>query len=206
MAITLPVSIRSVKVRGGPKQSVYYPQVYGMQTQQLQSFINRTIVLQTQQLINQQAGNMPSTVEEMIGYYEMKNNQRMVLSLSLSNYTYHFHAAHGLTYIKSLTFDLQKGNLCELKDLFKPGSDYVKRLSEIIATQIKQRNIPILNGFTEIKPNQDFYIADKALVIYFQLYEITPYVFGFPMFPISVYELGDIIEENGPLGRVAVSN
>ncbi|WP_241481519.1 DUF3298 and DUF4163 domain-containing protein [Mesobacillus campisalis] len=206
MAITLPVSIRSVKVSGGPKQSVYYPQVYGMQNQQLQSFINRTIVLQTQQLINQQAGNMPSTVEEMIGYYEMKDNQRMVLSLSLSNYTYHYQAAHGMTYIKSLTFDLQKGKLCQLKDLFKPGSNYVKRLSELISTQIKQRNISILNGFTEIRPNQDFYIADKALVIYFQLYEITPYAFGFPMFPISVYELEDIIEENGPLGRMAVSN
>ena len=49
-------------------------------------------------------------------------------------------------------------------------------------------------------------MADKALVIYFQLYDITPYVFGFPMFPISVYEIQDIIDENGPLGRMAVNN
>jgi hypothetical protein len=206
MSITLPVSIKSIKTSGGPKQTVYYPQVYGIKSQQLQNFINRTIALQTQQLINKQVGNMPSTVEEMLGYYEIKNNQRQVLSLSLSNYTYHYQAAHGMTYIKSLTFDLQKGRLCELKDLFKPGSDYVKKLSAIIEAQIKQRDIPILNGFTEIRPNQDYYIADKALVIYFQLYEITPYVFGFPMFPISVYELEDIIDENGPLGRMAVGN
>ena len=62
----------------------------------------------------------------MIGEFEIKNNQRQVLSLSLSNYTYHYHAAHGMTYIKSLTFDLQKEKQCKLKDLFKPGSNYIE--------------------------------------------------------------------------------
>jgi hypothetical protein len=118
---------------------------------------------------------------------------------------YHYHAAHGMTVIKSLTFDLQKGKLVALKDLFKPGSGYVKRISELIKVQIKERNIPLLVDFTAIKPDQDFYIADKALVVYFQLYEITPYAYGFPMFPISVYDLQDIIDENGPLGRMAVN-
>jgi hypothetical protein len=146
---------------------------------------------------------MPASVEEMIGYYEIKNNQRDVLSLSQLNYTYHYHAAHGMPYIKSLTFDLQSGKVSELKDLFKPGSDYVKRLSDIISTQIKDRNIQLLGDFKGIRENQDFYIADKSLVVYFQLYEITPYVFGFPMFPISVYELEDIIDENGLLGKMA---
>ncbi|WP_299095212.1 DUF3298 and DUF4163 domain-containing protein [uncultured Metabacillus sp.] len=206
MPITLPVSIKTVKISSGPKKTVVYPIVVRMPNQQLQMFINQTIIYHTQQLINQQVGDMPATVEEMIGEYEIKNNQRQVLSLSLSNYTYHSHAAHGMTFIKSLTFDLQKGKLCELKDLFKPGSDYVKRLSGIIQTQIKQRDIQTLNEFTTIKPNQDFYIADKVLVIYFQLYEITPYAFGFPMFPISVYDIQDIIDETGPLGRMAVND
>lgn len=111
-----------------------------------------------------------------------------------------------MTYIKSLTFDLKKGGLCKLEDLFKPGSDYVKKLSFLIDAQIKQRNIQLLSDFTVIRPDQDFYIADKALVVYFQLYEITPYVFGFPMFPISVYDIQDIIDEEGPLGRMAVNN
>ena len=203
MINTLPVSIHTVKITSGSDKKVLYPQVMGMQNQELETSINRTISDQTQQLINQQIGNMPTSVEQMLGLYEMKNNQRQVLSLSLSNYTYHYHAAHGMTYIKSLTFDLQKGKLCELKDLFKPGSDYVQTLSILIHKQIKQRDIQLLNGFTVIRPNQDFYIADKVLVVYFQLYEITPYVFGFPMFPISVYEIQDLIDENGPLGRMA---
>lgn len=189
----------------GPTKVVYYPRVTGMQNRQLQDLINSTIVKENQQLITQQTGAMDTTVVDLYGYYEIKNNQRDVLSLSLSNYVYHYHAAHGMTVIKSLTFDLQKGNQVSLKDLFKPGSDYVKRLSELISIQIKQRDIPLLVDFKAIRPDQDFYIADKALIIYFQLYEITPYAYGFPMFPISVYDLQDIIDENGLLGRMAVN-
>lgn len=68
---------------------------------------------------------------------------------------------------------------------------------------MKNRNIQLLEDIKGIRDNQDFYIADKSIIVYFQLYEITPYVFGFPMFPISVYELVDIIDENGILGRLA---
>jgi len=91
-----------------------------------------------------------------------------------------------IDYNKSLTFDISTGKEYRLEELFKPGSDYVGTLSKIIERQIKEREIPILGEFKGIRPNQDYYIADKALVIYFQLYEITPYAFGFPCFYIRV--------------------
>lgn len=204
--VTFPVMMQTVKISRGPNEVVYYPRAVWMENQSLERLINHSIVDQTNKLIQQQVGEMPTTVDQMIGSYELKNNQRQVLSVSLSNYTYHQQAAHGMTYIKSLTFDLQAEKVCTLKDLFKPGSDYVKRLSALIHLQIKERDIQLLNDFKLISPNQDFYIADKALVIYFQLYDITPYVFGFPMFPISVYDIQDIIVEDGPLGRMAINN
>jgi len=206
MPVSLPLHIETRKINSGKDKIIYYPVVTHMKNQQLQEMINQSIVKETQGLIDVQAGNMPTNVVEMIGSFEIKNNQRDVLSLSLSNYAYHYHAAHGMTYIKSLTFDLKKGKQCELKDLFKPGSSYVEKLSDLISKQIVLRDVPILNSFSKIKPDQDFYIADKSLVIYFQLYEITPYAFGFPMFPISVYEIQDIINEDGPLGRMAENN
>lgn len=168
--------------------------------------MNHAIVEQVNGMIAQQVDNMPTTIEEMLGLYEVKNNQRQVLSLSLSNYTYHHHAAHGMTYLQSLTFDVEKQQICKLEDLFTASSDYVQLISTLIQKQIKQRDIPLLNGFTSIQPNQDFYIADKTLVIYFQLYEISPYVVGFPMFPISVFDLSEIIDETGPLARMAINN
>lgn len=206
MPIILPLDVKPYIYRSGPKKEVIYPQVVNHRNQRLERSINQGIVQQTQKLIDTQVGDMPSTVSEMLGTFEMKNNQRNVLSLNLTNYTYHEHAAHGMTYIKSLTFDLQKETLVQLKDLFKPGSNYIKRLTTLIQEQIKKRDIFLLGDFTSIKPDQDFYIADKALVIYFQLYDITPYAFGFPMFPISVYELQDILDDSGPLGRMAEYN
>ncbi|MFA9456480.1 DUF3298 domain-containing protein [Halalkalibacter sp. AB-rgal2] len=167
--------------------------------------MNERIAHEAERMKQQQVGDTPSTVVEMIGRFELKNNQREVLSLSLSNYTYHEKAAHGMTLMQSLTFDLESKQLCQLHDLFKPGSNYVDRLSELIALQIKERDIPLLDGFSGIQPDQDFYMADKSLVIYFQLYEISPYVVGFPMFPISVFDLQDIINEQGALGRMAVN-
>lgn len=206
MNILLPVSIKIIKIRSGVNKEVYYPEVYGLHNQQWQKTINQTIAQHTYQLIHEQTGNMPSTVEQMLGLYEIKNNQRNVLSLTLSNYTYHYHAAHGMTFIRSLTFDLKSKKVYSLPDLFKPGSDYIQRISEHIQAQIKARDIPLIHDFETIKQDQAFYIADKALVVFFQLYELTPYVFGFPMFPISVYDLQDIINENGPLGRMTENN
>lgn len=180
--------------------------MFGLSNWNFEATINQAIVDLAQKMIVEQIGDNSTSVEEMLGTYDIKNNQRDVLSLSLSNYTYHFHAAHGMTYIKSLSFDLQRKVICQLKDLFKPGSEYVGELSKLIHAQIKQRDIPLIDDFTTIKPNQDFYIADKTIVIYFQLYELTPYVFGFPMFPISLYDIQDIIDENGPFGRLVENN
>lgn len=206
MPQSLPVNIKPMRVSYGADIQVIYPHVFGIRDQGMERFINQNIVHETQQLINMQIAEMPTTLVEMVGSFEIKNNQRDVLSLSLNNYAYHYQAAHGMTYIKSLTFDLKNKSRCSLGDLFKPGSNYVDRLSELINKQIQERDIGTFEDAVKIQPDQDFYIADKALVIYFQLYEITPYVFGFPMFPISVYAIQDIINEDGPLGRMAENN
>ncbi|MGM9950601.1 MAG: DUF3298 domain-containing protein [Lysinibacillus sp.] len=204
MSVPFPVSITTFIMSGGPRKTVFVPEAVHMMDGQLEASINDAIIHKTEAMIAQQEAQLEeAAVEEMLGTYEIKNNQRNVLSLSLSNYTYYTHAAHGLTILQSLTFDLEKGKKCILEDFFKPGSDYVKRLSALISQQMEERDIPLISDFTVIRPDQDFYVADQTIVIYFQLYELTPYAFGFPMFPIPLYELGDIMDEDGPLGRLA---
>lgn len=201
MTVTFPVPIRTKKVGTAPDQVVYYPQASGLPDKGMQRMINGEIVQQVQRLIDFQTADGPSAIIQMIGSFELKNNQRQVLSLTQSNYAYHAQAAHGMTYMKSLTFDLAKGKKCRLPDLFKTGSNYNQRLRTLIEEQIKERGIDTLADVPAILSPEDFYIADETLVIYFQLYEITPYVYGFPTFPIPVYKLQDIIKEDGPLGR-----
>lgn len=200
-----PVQIITQKLMSSdPNLVVHYPVVVGMINTVAQQRINHRILTLVNKLIIEQ-GYYQSPNTTIQGWYEIKTNQRGILSLSISNYAYPYQAAHGLTIIKSLTFNINTGKTYELKDLFKPDSNYVEVLSEMIAVQIREREIPLLEDFKGISPEQDFYIADKCLVIYFQLYEITPYVYGFPYFPISAYEIQGILRENGPLDKMIMN-
>lgn len=205
MTWTLPIEIKTRKARLREELVVYYPQVVGLADHAWQKTVNTMIARQAQELVDEQTGGDFSSISYMLGYYEVKNNQRNILSLTQINEIYREHAAHGMRVVRSLTFDTKKKRVYSLSQLFKPGSAYVERLSALVAEQIKQRDIGLLAPFEGISPEQSFYIADKSLVLYFQLYELTPYAFGFPFFPISVYELADIIDEDGPLGIMAVN-
>jgi hypothetical protein len=182
--------------------TIDYPAVKDLESPAVQHRINRAIASQVDKPMREQ-GYYKSQKVEMLGWYEIKTNERGILSLTIGNYAFTYPSAHGLTIVKGLTFDIKSGDGIELSGLFKPGSDYVKVLSDIVEQQIKDRNISLLDEFKGIAPNQDFYIADKSLVLFFQLYEITPYYMGLQYFPISVYQIQDIIDEDGALGIMA---
>ncbi|MFY0544067.1 DUF3298 and DUF4163 domain-containing protein [Brevibacillus sp. H7] len=199
----LPARIQTITITH-PNVRIDYPQLVGLSNSTAQLKINQALLKDVHDMIRQQGYYENPKNTEMLGIYEIKNNQRGIVSISQSNYAFTYPSAHGLTLMKSITADIQTGKIFSLSDLFKPGSDYVKVLSEMVQQQINQRQIPILE-YKGIRPDQDYYIADKALVIYFQVYEISPYYVGFPMFPISVYDLQSIMNEDGPLSVMAAS-
>ncbi|MFS0722296.1 DUF3298 and DUF4163 domain-containing protein [Paenibacillus sp. 1P07SE] len=187
-----------------PKIEIWLPVVQGLPDHAARNRINEAIRTAAGALAAEQ-GSLEDPRSEMLGWFEVKTNEKGVLSLSLFNYAY-TGGAHGLTLQRSLTFLTHTGDLYTLPQLFKPGSDYVRQLSTMIKAQIEARQVPVLQPFERIRPDQDFYIADRSLVIYFQIYELTPYVYGFPYFPISAYALQDIIAEEGPLGPMVVND
>lgn len=194
-----PIVVNTLEIKYG-NLNIDYPQVACAPNPNIQENINRTILNSVYELIQEQ-GYYQNPNMDITGTYELKNNDKGVLSITLENYAF-AGGAHGNTIVKALNFDIMTGHICTLPELFKPNSDYIKRISNIIKAQIRVRNLSIINEFTEISPNQYFYIADRCLVIFFQLYEITPYYIGIPYFPISIYELEDIINEQGPLQRM----
>lgn len=197
-----PLLIQTKKLpHASSKVKVYYPVITQMGDAIIQRKLNSTIIHTLNELLVEQNFYAKELVE-LLASFEIKNNQRGILSLNLIVYSF-TGGAHGMTIIKSLTIDTKTGKQYELNDLFKPGSDYVKKLSDIIREDIKKWDVQLLYPpFKEIRPDQDFYIADTSLVIYFQLYEITPYVWGFPYFPIPILDLADIIQPQGPLDRM----
>jgi len=195
-----PVRISTRRITTGDNMvTIDYPAVKGLENPSTQYKINRAIATLVDSLMREQ-GYYKNQKIEMLGWYEIKTNERGILSLTIGNYAFTYPSAHGLTIVKALTFNVESGAALQLKDLFNPGSDYVKVLSGIVAQQIKERQIELLDAFKGISPDQDFYIADKSLVLFFQLYEITPYYMGLQYFPISVYEIQNIILEDGALG------
>lgn len=180
-----------------PKVTVYYPFVIGLANPQAEMKINSYIVSTLNKTLVE-LGFHDSNLLEMIGQFEIKNNQRNILSITLTVYSF-TGGAHGMTIVKSLSFDIATGRQYEIQDLFQTQSDYVTKLSAIIKERIKDWETPLLDEFTKIRNDQDFYFADHSLIIYFQLYEITPYVAGFPYFPIPILDIQNIIKPDGPL-------
>ncbi|WP_219837490.1 DUF3298 and DUF4163 domain-containing protein [Paenibacillus sp. R14(2021)] len=203
MAFQFPAIVQPSRVTF-PKAELWVPVVSGLHHAAARNAINNKIRQTERELVHNQ-GSLMDPRAEMQGYFEVKTNERNVFSLSLFNYAY-TGGAHGLTLQESLTFDTGTGKSYSLAELFRPGSDYVKRLSDAVKLQLASRQIETFEPFKSIRPDQPYYVADRSLVLYFALYEITPYAFGFPYFPISVYELSDIINPNGPLGRMDMNN
>jgi hypothetical protein len=201
MAFIFPaiVHVASLSV---PHGYVYYPHVSGLRPD-IQGRINHHIHSQVIALLKKQGYYDNPEKAEVSGQFAIRTNETGVLSLSLSNYTYIQMHANGIEYLESMTYDITTGKYYRLSELFKPNSPYVQKISDIIKPELQKRaNGYIIKPFEHIRLDQDYYIADRSLVIVLPVLEYTAHVVGNMYFPISVYELEPWINEQGPLGKI----
>jgi len=181
-----------------PCTNVKYPQVE-LHNYLVQAHINDLIKEQVFYLI---PGDGCEVYEEIYGTYKIGVNKNSVLSVVLDVYTFRWHAANGLDVQKSVTASLQTGESYSFESLFKPGSNYKEVIDRIILKQIKEREIPTIGDFPGVSPNQEYYLTDKALVVYYQEIQFTPHYVGIPEFPIPYTDIEDIVRKDGPIGRL----
>ncbi|WLV24970.1 DUF3298 domain-containing protein [Aciduricibacillus chroicocephali] len=196
--------IRVARIEKG-NTTIMYPVVYGLSNTTAQNHMNSLIRSVVSELVEaQHAEQDPAPYfQEMLGTFEVKNNQRGILSIVFTNYAYAPKHAHGLNLAKSLTFSIDNGKLYNLNNLFRSDINYESYLSLLIEKQASIRNIPLLNDKINVRKNQDFYLADQTLVIYFQAYEIAPGYAGLPTFPLPAYSLEPILNQDGPLATLS---
>lgn len=198
MFYKFPVGIRTL-LYNTPNINFYYPFVYHDYNLSAQRTMNSSIYEAMIKLCNFLV--VPDILTTINGSYDIKNNQKGVLSLSLIGLA-EFGGAHPMTGIKSLNFNIDTGINYKLSELFKPDSHYIEILSKLVLEQLKIQDLPLFDDYPGIQPDQDYYIADKSLVIYFQLYQIAPYYVGFPYAIIPIYEIRDIILEGSLLSMM----
>lgn len=107
--------------------------------------------------------------------------------------------AHGNIRIKVLNYK-NTGERIYLGSIFKPESDYLKRLSDTARAKLKEsfKDLDeswIDDGTEPISSNfESFYFTEEDyLKIIFQPYQIGPWVIGTPEIEIKLTELSDIL-------------
>ena len=123
-------------------------------------------------------------------------NKNDFISITEEIYRY-IGGAHGMTVRHTRNIDiLKKREIC-LADLFAEEG-YENTLNRLLGElkENKPEEYGELWQKPEIKKNQDFYITDDDLVIYYQPYELSYYARGFIEFPIRLIELKGYLKED----------
>lgn len=134
--------------------------------------------------------------------YSTGVNHNSILSLRFEDYVFWEHAAHGITVVRSITLNICNAQVYSFSDLFDPAAPYRERVNAIIREQIAARQIPLLREFEGVYLEQEYYLTDSELVIYYQLYDYTPYAYGILEFAISYSQIEDAIDQSGPIARL----
>ncbi|MTI57042.1 DUF3298 and DUF4163 domain-containing protein [Geosporobacter ferrireducens] len=178
-----------------------YPEIGGLKDLEIQKSINELILKKSYDLVENQKKRSRNFMQ-IRGAYEVKLNKRGLLSIYFTNYVFSKGTARGLTLADSLTVDLDTGKVYNLKDFFQEGSNYIQRLSIRIKHQIRVGKIQLITDFHTIHSDQQFYLTNQGIVIYFQTYAYTPYYYGIPQFTILYRDMIDLMIADGPLPRL----
>jgi len=194
--LSSPYVVLEKKYKPNRDYLVYYPQVMGMRDAASQEQANRRL-RELSEVKDVPAGQLDYSYT---GDFEVPFFRKSLLVLELNAYHYPWGAAHGMPSLVYAHLNMTNGRFYALKDLFLPGSDYVKTLSDIVGEQIKtdpHYEFLFPDSYEGIKPDQPFFVTADALHLYFQPYEIGPYAVGFPTFRIPFADIMGIIDVEG---------
>lgn len=198
-----PVEKSIIKNLDYLKEDIKIPQLVGGNDEKKINLINDVInnnILPTieeaekisKEYFEGQGQEKPTFPFEIHSRYAVSLDNKVLLSLYNDYYEY-LGGAHGITTRTSYTIDKEKESLITLKDLFVEGYQYSDIINKKIKEDISKNPDNYFysgNEFKGISEIQSFYIEGDNLVIYYQLYDIAPYVFGIPEFKIPLKLFG----------------
>lgn len=186
-----------------PKFKISYPVINNPNSKDNITKINNAIVDEVDKLFRSQVLR-PEVIDfaEVLGTYEITLNKNGIFSILFALYVYENKAAHGLTLYSSITANVEKGEVYIFSDLFNPKIYYISILNELAQKYIKENNILLINKYNGITENQQYYLTENSLVLYYQLYEYTPYVYGLFKIEIPYSKIVNIVGPAGPIPKI----
>ncbi|WCK54478.1 DUF3298 and DUF4163 domain-containing protein [Aneurinibacillus sp. Ricciae_BoGa-3] len=169
---------------------ITYPKFEGIKNSKVQNTLNTLFLAHAQTVkasavkLNQEAQGSysPEAKLSVETQYAVKRNKNGIVSAVFTDYSY-TGGAHGMYDKVAYTVDANSGRIYQLKDLFKKGTNYTAVINAEIRAQLKtQKEYFWQTPFKGIPANQRYYLTNQGIVIYFGLYEYTPYVNGMPEF------------------------
>lgn len=150
--------------------------------------------------------DLPEGTWEMDVGYETTKPSEHILSVMFTTYTYPSRAAHPMTTMNSFNVDLATGRILEFADLFGDPEKALAIMSEKAPALVNEY---LMREYTKDLPNgieDDAWFKDgfapetknfsclglepDGVRVYFQKYQVLPYVFGTPsaFMPLSMLE------------------
>jgi hypothetical protein len=201
--------------------NIEYPQVEGLANINVQRKINsqlKDLFLQAPtRTLNVQKCTTESSYsrhqEAVFGWtsdYEIGLNRKGFLSIN--GYTSLTPGAHPLNLAKTITFNLKDGSTYGYSDLFKPGSNYIKQINQLIPkkiydylelhidqTQLDADEIQDIVDHFQPKEEYQFYLNDQGLVL---VDVFDNHALQAIRVEIGPSEIHEIVNSDGPLQAI----
>jgi len=133
--------------------------------------------------------------------YVIENGSSGLLSVRFNVSSYMTGAAHPNQNAATLNLDIANSKVLALKDLFKPGADYLTPISNYCLQDLKKQ--ARLEWDTGAAPKDENYqnwnITPSGLLISFDPYQVASYALGPQAVTIPYSALKDILNSSGPL-------
>lgn len=198
-----PALITDVKVES-PGLNLTYPKVSELKHKSAEAGINRYIKKEVHRVLKENGyGNGEN--KKYTGGYSVKLNKRGTLCILIEIYIHEKGEGHGKTIRTPINISLKDSRVYHIEDLFSrkiKRSNFMSMVSDFIKERIKFMGLKLTKEFEGIQMDQEYYLTEDALVVYFQMEDYTAFEAGFPEFIIPFSAFLDIVNRKGPIGRL----
>lgn len=163
---------------------------------------------------------MPGAGDDSLNVrYYVRSATADLVSVEFAMSYYEHGAAHPSHAFHVINYDAKAGRRLSLADLFKPGSNYLGKISEVAVRQLRRWNSDsaeyagghqylddegIAEGASPKEENfKNWTLTPRGLVVTFDYYQVGAYAAGSPSVVLPYAELKDVLRAGGPLDAAA---